>query len=53
MSKMRIAIAVAVLATLLSSPAMARVRLGIGPLGVAKFAVTSVLSLETSSVPER
>lgn len=45
MSKMRIAIAVAVLATLLSSPAMARVRLGIGPLGVAKFAVTSVLSL--------
>lgn len=45
MSKMRIGVAVVVLATLLSSSAMARVRLGIGPLGVAKFAVTRVLSL--------
>ena len=45
MSKTRIGIAVVVLATLLSSSALARVRLGIGPLGVAKFAVTRVLSL--------
>lgn len=45
MSKTRIGIAVVVLATLLSSPALAGVRLGIGPLGVAKFAVTRVLSL--------
>ena len=45
MSKMRIGIAVVVLATLLSSSALARARLGIGPLGVARFAVTSVLSL--------
>ena len=45
MSKTRIGIAVVVLATLLSSPALARVRLGIGPLGVARFAVTRVLSL--------
>ena len=45
MSKMRIGIAVVVLATLLSSSAMARVRLGISPLGVAKFAVGRVLSL--------
>ena len=45
MSKTRIGIAVVVLAALLSSPALARVRLGIGPLGVAKFAVTRVLSL--------
>ena len=45
MSKTRIGIAVVVLATLLSSPALAGVRLGIGPLGVAKFAVARVLSL--------
>jgi hypothetical protein len=45
MSKSRIAIAVVVLATLLSSAALARVRLGIGPVGVARFAVTRVLSL--------
>jgi hypothetical protein len=45
MSKTRIGIAVVVLATLLSSPALARVRLGIGPLGVARFAVARVLSL--------
>ena len=45
MSKTRIGIAVVVLATLLSSSALARARLGIGPLGVAKFAVTRVLSL--------
>ena len=45
MSKTRIGIAVVVLATLLSSAAMARARLGIGPLGVARFAVTRVLSL--------
>ena len=45
MSKTRIGIAVVVLATLLSSPALAGVRLGIGPLGVARFAVTRVLSL--------
>ena len=45
MSKIRIGIAVVVLATLLSSAAMARVRLGIGPLGVARFAVARVLSL--------
>jgi hypothetical protein len=45
MSKTRIGIAVVVLATLLSSPALARMRLGIGPLGVAKFAVARVLSL--------
>ena len=45
MSKTRIGIAVVVLATLLSSSALARVRLGIGPLGVARFAVTRVLSL--------
>jgi hypothetical protein len=42
MSKWRIGIAVAVLATLLSSAALAR---GIGPLGVARFAVGRVLSL--------
>jgi hypothetical protein len=34
-----------VLKTLLSSAALARVRLGIGPLRVARFAVASVLSL--------
>ena len=45
MSKTRIGIAVVVLAALLSSSALARVRLGIGPLGVAKFAVARVLSL--------
>jgi hypothetical protein len=45
MSKTRIGIAVVVLATLLSSPALARVRLGIGPLGGARFAVARVLSL--------
>jgi hypothetical protein len=45
MSKSRIAIAVVVLTILLSSAAMARVRLGIGPLGVARFAVARVLSL--------
>jgi len=45
MSKPRIGIAVVVLVTLLSSSALARVRLGIGPLGVARFAVTRVLSL--------
>ena len=45
MSKTRIGITVVVLATLLSSAAMARARLGIGPLGVARFAVTRVLSL--------
>jgi len=45
MSKPRIGIAVVVLVTLLSSSAIARVRLGIGPLGVARFAVTRVLSL--------
>ena len=45
MSKTRIGIAVVIVATLLSSSALARVRLGIGPLGVARFAVTRVLSL--------
>ena len=45
MSKTRIGIAAVVLATLLSSPVLARVRLGIGPLGVARFAVVRVLSL--------
>ena len=45
MSKTRIGIAVVVLAALLSSPALARARIGIGPLGVAKFAVARVLSL--------
>jgi hypothetical protein len=42
MSKFRIGIAVVVLATLLSSAALAR---GISPVGVARFAVGSVLSL--------
>jgi len=42
MSKFRIGIAVVVLTTLLSSAALAR---GIGPLGVARFAVARVLSL--------
>jgi LTXXQ motif family protein len=45
MSKTRIGIAVVVLATLLPSLALARVRLRIGPLGVARFAVARVLSL--------
>ncbi len=45
MSKIRIGITTVVLATLLSSGALARVRLGIGPLGVARSAVASVLSL--------
>ena len=45
MSKTGIGIAVVVLATLLSSAAEARPRLGIGPVGVAKFAVSRVLSL--------
>ncbi len=45
MSKSRIGIAVVLLTTLLSSAALARVHLGIGPLGVARFAVARVLSL--------
>jgi hypothetical protein len=45
MSKTRIGIAVVVLATMLSSAAPAGVRLAISPLGVARFAVTHVLSL--------
>src|SRR5258708_31872429 len=45
MSKSRIGIAVVVLTTLLSSAALARVHLGIGPVGVARFAVARVLSL--------
>src|SRR6202166_1364396 len=45
MSKFRIGIAVVILITLLSSAAVARVHLGIGPLGVARFAVGRVLSL--------
>ena len=45
MSKAGIGIAVVVLATLLSSAAVARVRIGVSPLGVARFAVTNVLSL--------
>jgi hypothetical protein len=49
MSRFRIGIAVVVLTTLLSSAALARVRIGIGlgisPLGVARFAVTRVLSV--------
>ena len=45
MSKSRIGIVVVILATLLSSSALARVRLGISPLGVARFAVTRVMSL--------
>ena len=44
MSKAGIGIAVVVLATLLSSAAEAR-RIGIGPVGVARFAVSRVLSL--------
>jgi hypothetical protein len=45
MSKTRTGIAVVVLATLLSSSALAGARLGISPLGVARFTVTRVLSL--------
>jgi hypothetical protein len=45
MSKIRIGITIVVLATLLSSAAQARVRLGITPLGVARSAVARVLSL--------
>jgi hypothetical protein len=45
MSKSRIGIAVVVLTTLLSSAALARVHLGSGPLGVARFAAARVLSL--------
>jgi hypothetical protein len=45
MSNTRLGIAVVIVATLLSSSALARVRLGISPLGVARFAVTRVLSL--------
>src|SRR5258708_32977632 len=45
MSKSRIGIAVVVLTTLVSSAALARVRVGIGRLGVARFAVARVLSL--------
>src|SRR5258705_275563 len=45
MSKTRIGIAIVIVATLLSSSALARARLGIGPLGVARFAVTRILSL--------
>jgi hypothetical protein len=48
MSKTRIGIAVVIVATLLSSSALARVRLGVSPLGVARFAVTRVLSLGAS-----
>src|SRR3984893_15747386 len=45
MSKTRIGIAVVVLATLLSSAALAGVRLSISPVGVARFAVARVLSV--------
>jgi len=45
MSKPRIGIAIVVLTTLLSSAALARVHLGGGPLGVARFAAARVLSL--------
>jgi LTXXQ motif family protein len=45
MSTFRIGIAVVVLTTGLSSAALARVHLGFGPLGVARFAVARVLSL--------
>jgi len=45
MSKSRIGIAVVVLTTLLSNAALARVHLGSGPLGVARFAAARVLSL--------
>src|SRR6266566_5921910 len=45
MSKSRMGIAVVVLTTLLSSAALARPHLGIGPLGVARFAAARLLSL--------
>jgi hypothetical protein len=45
MSKSHIGIAVVVLATLLSSAAQARVHLGVGPLGVARFAAARLFSL--------
>ena len=45
MSRFRIGIAAVVLATLLSNAALARVHLGIGPVGVARFAFARVLSL--------
>ncbi len=45
MSKWRIGIAVVLVTTLLSSEALAGVRLGIGPIGVARFAVARVLSV--------
>ena len=45
MSKTRIGIAVVGLAILLSSPALAGLRIGLGPVGVARFAVARVLSL--------
>jgi hypothetical protein len=45
MSKWRIGIAVVLLATLVSSAALARVRIGVSPVGVARFAVARVLSL--------
>ena len=45
MSRFRIGIAAAVVAILLPNAALARVHLGIGPLGVARSAVARVLSL--------
>jgi hypothetical protein len=45
MSKCPMGIAVALLTTLLSSEAFARVRIGVSPIGVARFAVGRVLSL--------
>jgi hypothetical protein len=45
MSRSRIAIAVAVLATLLSSPALAGLHLRVGPVGVARFALGRIVSL--------
>lgn len=45
MSKFRTGIAVVVVTALLSGTALARVRIGISPLGVARFAVSRVLSL--------
>ena len=45
MSRYRVGIAVVVLTTLLSSAALARVHLGIGPLGAVRFAAARVLSL--------
>src|SRR5438876_4393065 len=45
MSRYRIGIAVVVLTTLPSSAALARVHLGIGPLGVVRIAAARVLSL--------